>query len=254
MVTGAASGIGLAIAKRFREAGACVLIADRREQGREVAEKLKAAFVKVDVAKESDIVRMMDAAQEHFGHVDVLVSNAGIQPLGVAFADLTPALLERTFAVNVHSVALGIKHAASHLRPGGRVINIASFVGMQGAPRTTAYATSKAAVIHLTRLGALELAPQRITVNAISPGAIRTPAITDIPENPEVAFMERRTPLGRLGEPEEVAALCQFLASEEASYITGQNIAIDGGLTAGWTEYDLVPPANVKGGRWVDDN
>ena len=110
---------------------------------------------------------------------------------------------------------------------------MASFAGMIGAPGGAAYSTSKAAVIHLTRLGAIELAPRRITVNAISPGTIRTPAVTGIPDNPEVPFIERRTPLGRLGEPEEIAALAHFLASEEAAYITGQNIAIDRGLTAG---------------------
>ena len=133
------------------------------------------------------------------------------------------------------------------------MINTASFVGMLGVPGGSAYAASKAAVIHLTRLAAIELAPRRITVNAISPGTIRTPAVTGIPDNPEVPFIAGRTPLGRLGEPEEVAALCHFLASPEAGYLTGQNIAIDGGLTAGWTEYALVPPANVRDGRWIDD-
>jgi NAD(P)-dependent dehydrogenase (short-subunit alcohol dehydrogenase family) len=90
-------------------------------------------------------------------------------------------------------------------------------------------------------------------VNAVSPGTIRTPAVTQITDNPEIPFIEKRTPLKRIGEPHEVAALCQFLASDEAGYITGQNIAVDGGLTAGWTEYDLVPPPNVRNGRWVDD-
>jgi 3-oxoacyl-[acyl-carrier protein] reductase len=155
--------------------------------------------------------------------------------------------------VNVHGVAFGIKHAARTLADGGRVINLASFVGMLATPGGAAYSTSKAAVIHLTKLGAIELAPRRITVNAISPGTILTPAVTGIADNPEIPFIQRRTPLGRLGEPGEVAALCHFLSSDEAAYITGQNIAIDGGLTAGWTEYDLVPPANVQNGRWIDD-
>jgi 3-oxoacyl-[acyl-carrier protein] reductase len=155
--------------------------------------------------------------------------------------------------VNVASVAFGLKHAARALTEGGRVINLASFVGLLGVPGAAAYATSKAAVIHLTRLGAIELAPRRITVNAVSPGTIRTPAVTDIPENPEIGFIERRAPLGRLGRPEEVAALCHYLASDEAAYVTGQNVAIDGGLTAGWTEYPLVAPANVREGRWVDE-
>ena len=108
-------------------------------------------------------------------------------------------------------------------------------------------------MIHLTKLGAIELAPRKITVNAVSPGTIRTQAVTDIHQNPEIPFIKKHAPLHRLGHPEEVAALCQFLASDEAGYITGQNIAIDGGLTSGWTEYDLVAPRNVQNGRWVDD-
>lgn len=196
---------------------------------------------------------MLDAAREKSGRVDILINNAGIQPLGVGFDTLTGPLLKRTFAVNVHGVAFGIKHAARILVDHGRVINTASFVGVIATPGAAAYAPSKAAVIHLTRLGAIELAPRRITVNAISPGTIRTPAVTGIPDNPEIPFIERRTPLGRLGEPHEVAAQCHFLASDEAAYITGQNIVIDGGLTTGWTEYALVPPANVQEGRWIDD-
>ena len=194
-----------------------------------------------------------DAAAQRFGRLDIAVNNAGIQPLGVGFDSVTGDLLARTFGVNVNGVAFGIKHAARVLADGGRVINMASFVGMIGTPGGAAYSTSKAAVIHLTRLGAIELAPRRITVNAVSPGAIRTPAITNIPDNPEIPFIERRAPLRRLGEPEEVAALAHFLASDEAAYITGQNIAIDGGLTAGWTNYDLVPPANWRDGKWIDD-
>ncbi len=185
--------------------------------------------------------------------MNILVNNAGIQPLGIGFVQLTGDLLRRTLDVNVNSVAFGIKHALQSLTNGGRVINLASFVGMLAVPGGAAYATSKAAVIHLTKLGAIELAPRRITVNAISPGTILTPAVTEIPNNPEIAFIQSRTPLGRLGQPEEVAALCHFLASDDAAYITGQNIAIDGGLTAGWMEYDLVPPANLQKGGWVDD-
>lgn len=253
IVTGGASGIGLAVARQFLAAGALVFIADRRAAGAEIARELGARFVLTDVSREQDVADMFAAAQDQCGRVDIIVNNAGIQPLGIGFADLTPELLRRTLDVNVGGVALGIKHAAQSLADGGRVINLASFVGMLATPGGAAYSTSKAAVIHLTKLGAIELAPRQITVNAISPGTIRTPAVTDIPDNPEIAFVEKRTPLKRLGEPEEVAALCQFLASDEAAYITGQNIAIDGGLTAGWTEYDLVVPANVRDGRWVDD-
>jgi NAD(P)-dependent dehydrogenase (short-subunit alcohol dehydrogenase family) len=253
IVTGGASGIGLAIARQFLAAGALVLIADRRADAAAVAQGAGAHFCQTDVAREEQVAAMFETAREKFGRVDILVNNAGIQPLGIGFNALTEELLRRTLDVNVNGVAFGIKHAARSLTEGGRVINIASFVGVLATPGGAAYSTSKAAIIHLTKLGAIELAPRGITVNAVSPGTIRTPAVTEIPDNPEIAFIERRAPLKRLGEPEEVAALCQFLASDEAAYITGQNIAIDGGLTAGWTEYELVPPANVQNGRWVDD-
>ena len=247
VVTGGSSGIGRAVARRFAAAGARVLVADLRPPPEDFD------FHRADVSREGEVAELLDLARRKYGRLDVLVNNAGIQPLGVGFAALTAELLERTLAVNVHSVAFGLKHAARVLADGGRVINTASFVGMIGVPGGAAYATSKAAVIQLTRLGAIELAPRRITVNAVSPGTIRTPAVTDIPDNPEIAFIERRAPLGRLGEPEEVAALYHFLASDEAAYITGQNIAIVGGLTAGWNEYALAAPANVQEGRWIDD-
>ena len=253
IVTGGASGIGLAIVQRFAAAGARLLIADRRGEGAEAAKSAGAQFCKTDVSEEAGVAGMFRAATECFGRVNILVNNAGIQPLGVRFQALTAELLRRTFDVNVNGVALGLKYAATCLSDGGRVINIASFVGMIGTPSSTAYSASKAAVIHLTKTGAIELAPRRITVNAISPGTIMTPAVTGIADNPEIPFITNRTPLGRLGQPEEVAALAQFLASDESSYITGQNIAVDGGLTAGWTEYDLVPPANIHDGRWIDD-
>jgi NAD(P)-dependent dehydrogenase (short-subunit alcohol dehydrogenase family) len=253
IVTGGAAGIGLAIAQRLIAAGCRVLIADRRPNGAKSAETAGAEFVVADVSRENDISAMFQTALKHFGHIDILVNNAGIQPLGVGFAGLTEELLRRTFDVNVNGVALGLKHAARHLADSGRIINIASFVGVLATPGVAAYATSKAAVVHLTRLAAIELATRRITVNAISPGTILTPAVTEIGNNPEIPFVLNRTPLGRLGQPEDVAAACHFLASDEAGFITGQNLLVDGGLTAGWTEYDLVPPANVQNGAWVDD-
>lgn len=247
VVTGGSSGIGHAIARRFAQAGARVLIADLRPAGEDFP------FRRCDVSREMDVAGAFDFALTAFGRIDIVVNNAGIQPLGVPLDDLSGPLLDRTFAVNVNGVAFGLKHAGRLLQRGGRVVNLGSFVGTLGTPRSTAYAASKAAVIHLTRLGALELAPRGITVNAISPGTILTPAVTGVPDNPEIAFMESRTPLRRLGRPDEVAAACQFLASDAAAYITGHNLAVDGGLTAGWTDYAVVPPANVRDGRWVDD-
>jgi 3-oxoacyl-[acyl-carrier protein] reductase len=252
-VTGGGSGIGLAVVRRFIAAGALVLIVDRRAAVADIARAAGAEFFQADVAREEQVAAAFEVARKHFESVHILVNNAGIQPLGVGFDGLTCELLQKTFEVNTHSAAFGIKYAVSGMAEGGRVINITSFVGALAAPGTAVYAASKAALIHLTRVGAIELAPRRITVNAVSPGTIRTPAVTRIDHNPEIAFIESRAPLRRLGEPEEVAALCHFLAADEAAYITGQNIAIDGGLTAGWTEYQVVPPPNIQNGRWVDD-
>src|SRR6267142_308473 len=130
VVTGGASGIGLAIAKRLVAAGARVLVADRRANGAAIAKAAGADFFQADVAHEEQIAAMFDAARKSFGRVDILVNNAGIQPLGIGFDQLTGDILRRTLDVNVHGTAFGIKHAARALVDNGRVINLASFVGM----------------------------------------------------------------------------------------------------------------------------
>jgi NAD(P)-dependent dehydrogenase (short-subunit alcohol dehydrogenase family) len=246
VVTGGASGIGLAIVERFRNAGARVVIADRRTVN-------DADFFRTNVVEENDIAGMLDWTRERHGGVDILVNNAGIQPLGVGFDDLTPQLWDCTMEVNARGVALGIKHGGRVLREGGRIVNMASFVGVIGVPHGTAYAVSKAAIVHLTKLGAIELASRHITVNAISPGTVRTAAVTGIAENPEIPFIEKHTPLGRLIEPEEIAAAAHFLVSDEAAAITGHNLCVDGGIGAGWVRYDLTPPPNVREGCWHDE-
>ena len=248
LVTGASSGIGQAVAERFRSAGAQVINADRLEP-----ETPDDHFVLTDVSSESDLRKAFAYAIDRFGRLDILVNNAGIQPLGIPFRELTSSILERTFAVNVNGVAYGLKLADEFLEEGGRVINTASFVGMLGVPSGTAYATSKAAVIHLTKCGAIELAPKAITVNAVAPGTIETPAVMDIPDNPEIPFVSERTPLGRLGQSTEVAAAFHFLASAEASYITGAVLPVDGGIAAGWERYDLTAPSEISpDGQWHD--
>jgi len=247
VVTGGASGIGRAIVERFIEAGAKVLFVDRNE-----AQLEGAVFHQADVSCEDAVRGMLERAKAEFGRVDSLINNAGIQPLGVTFDELTPQLLQRTFEVNVNSVAFGIKHGGRLLERGGRIINTGSFVGMIGTPSGTAYSTSKAAVIHLTKLGAIELAPRGITVNCICPGTVLTPAVTNIPDNPEIPFVSKMTPLGRLAQPSEIAAVFHFLASDDASYVSGAIIPVDGGITAGWNEYPLTAPDNVIGGQWHD--
>jgi 3alpha(or 20beta)-hydroxysteroid dehydrogenase len=247
VVTGGASGIGLAIVERFVKAGARVLLVDRN-----IVSIEGAVFHQADVSSEDEVRGMLERAKAEFGRVDILINNAGIQPLGITFDELTPQLLQRTLEVNVHSVAFGIKHGGQQLERGGRIINTGSFVGMIGSPAGTAYSTSKAAVIHLTKLGAIELAAKGITVNCICPGTVLTPAVTGIPHNPEIPFVSRATPLGRLAKPEEIASAFHFLASDDASYITGAIIPVDGGITAGWSEYPLTVPENIIKGHWHD--
>jgi 3-oxoacyl-[acyl-carrier protein] reductase len=238
VVTGGASGIGEAIVKRFLKAGATVYSIDLVNAAVDGATALVG-----DVSNESDIQSLFEKAAAATGQIDVVVNNAGIQPLGISFAEVTEETLRRTFEVNVHGVTFGVKHAPPFMpETGGRIINTTSFVGMIGIPLGAAYAVSKAAVTHITKCAAIELAAKKITVNAIAPGTVLTPAVTNIPDNPEIPFVSQRTPLGRLAASEEIASAFHFLASDEAAYITGAILPVDGGILAGWERYDLPPP------------
>lgn len=245
VVTGASSGIGLAVAKRFLQSGATVIGIDRNP-----TTELDCESFPIDVSSESEVSQTLFKIHKRHQRLDILVNNAGIQPLGVSLDEVTPELLERTWAVNVNGVFWGIKQGAELMKRGGRIINTGSFVGQVGVPNASVYSASKAAVMHLTRLAALELAPQGITVNSVCPGTVETPAVMDIPDNPEIEFAAQRTPLGRLAKPEEIAAAFHFLASDDASYLTGVNLPVDGGIQAGWERYDLAPPPQFKSGVW----
>ncbi len=248
VVTGGASGIGRAIVERFLAAGASVSVLDRCPG----ALPSGVDGYEVDVSDEEALASALEEIHRCHGRLDILVNNAAIQPLGVGFDEVSERLFSRTFEVNVNGVAYGIKHAARLMRKSGRIINTGSFSGLLGLPGAAVYGSSKAAVIHLTKLAAMELAPRGITVNCVSPGTVRTPAVMEIPDNPEIPFVESRTALGRLAEPEEIAGAFHFLASEEAAYVTGVVLPVDGGIAAGWERYDLVPPDNVVGGEWKD--
>jgi 3-oxoacyl-[acyl-carrier protein] reductase len=233
VVTGGASGIGESIARLFAAHGASVLVADRDADGaaRVAASLPDGAAVSCDLALDDAPARIVAAARERFGGVDIVVHNAAYFPL-TDFTRIDRALLERTFTVNVHA-AFGLLQAALPImraRGGGRMLVTSSVTGPRVAyPGLAHYAASKAAVNGFIRAAALEVAADGVTVNGVEPGMIRTPAQDNLGGADVAARLRARIPLGRLGEPDDIAAAMLFLASDHAAYVTGQTIIVDGG-------------------------
>ena len=244
VITGAASGIGRATAILFAAEGAAVLAADVQDDaGAQTVDTIRAAggraeFVHADVSRSEDVRRMLGAAVDRFGRLDVLFNNAGVAVFkGVVETD--EAEWDHVLGVNLRGVYLGIKYAAAEMRHqgGGSIINTSSVHGMRTTAGIAAYAASKHGVIGLTRAAALDLAPHNIRVNCIQPGAIETPimranlrAVGD--EDEEFRKISAAEPLGRVGTPQEIARMALFLASDDASFVTGAAFAVDGGLLA----------------------
>jgi 3-oxoacyl-[acyl-carrier protein] reductase len=233
VVTGGARGIGAEIARSFAGEGACVAVLDRlADEGQAVATEIGGVFVDCDLASASGTAGAVTWAIAELGGIDVLANNAGIfrsTPLLDIDADEWDAM----FAVNVRSMLVSIQVAARSMidaGTGGRIVNMASMGGKHGAAGQAHYAASKAAVISLTQVAARELGPHGINVNAVCPGYVLTGmgAATRTPEM--VAAWTARSPLGRLGEPADVARMFLFLASDDASYCTGQAINVTGGM------------------------
>jgi NAD(P)-dependent dehydrogenase (short-subunit alcohol dehydrogenase family) len=231
VITGAASGIGLATALRFSKAGAKLVLADIKEND-EIGKATGGIFVRTDVSSEKQIQDLMEAAVSHFGKLDVVVNNAGIAGTMGEIADIEQTGFDLVQNVNVKGVLWGIKHGAKHIAGGGSIINTASYAGLSAFPGYGSYTASKCAVIGLTKTAALELAPRGIRVNCVCPGTIDTPINVGAGEL-ELALTSYLTPLGRIGLPEEVASLIHFLASDDSSYMTGLAIPIAGGISAG---------------------
>ena len=195
--------------------------------------------IKADVSKDTDVKNYVKETMATFGRIDTLFNNAGIEGSISSLEDYEEEIFDRVVQVNIKGVWLGMRYCADAMRKsgGGSIINTASAAGLMATPSLIAYGASKHAVIGMTKSASIELAPAGIRVNAVCPGVINTRMMRSIeeqtiPDNPEeyVKAVSEKTPLGRYGEPEEVAGLVAFLASDEATYITGSSYVIDGGL------------------------
>ena len=236
IIIGAARGLGAGIAELFAEQGARLVIADPLEaEGRATAERLaslsETMFMAADVARRADNEALVDAALKRFGRVDILVQNAGIYPMTM-IADIAEAEWDRVLAVNLKGVFLSFQACLKPMRAQryGRCIFTSSITG----PRVTSpghghYSASKAGILGFVRAAALEAAPFGITVNAVEPGNIMTDGIRLHRSAEFIRTMEQAVPLGRLGTPRDIAHACVYLASDEASFVTGTSIIVDGG-------------------------
>lgn len=241
VVTGAARGIGYAVAEKLLREGARVVISDiDTEAGHRAEEDLanlgRVQFVKADVARKLDVHNLVAVAVEAFGDIDVLVNNAGIVH-AADFLSLREEDFDRVLSVNLKGAFLAGQAAARFMvdkvmagGAAGSIVNISSVNAVLAIPDQVPYAVSKGGLAQLTRVMALALAPHGIRVNAVGPGSIATDMLDAVVTDPAArAKVMSRTPLGRVGEPSEIAAIVAFLASDAASYVTGQTIYADGG-------------------------
>lgn len=241
VVTGAATGLGRETALAFARAGVRILLADIMiAEAEEVAQQIGAAggeaiAIRVDVSSADDVEKMVAAAVAGFGRLDYAFNNAGIAPRGVPVAEMSEADWSRTMAVNLTGVWLCLKYECAQLLRqggGGAIVNTSSTMGVVSGPGLAAYSASKSGVLGLTRAVALDYARNGIRVNAVCPGGIGGTAITERAENKaDMDRLAQMTPLGRLGVPREIADTVVWLCSDQASYITGQALTVDGGFT-----------------------
>jgi NAD(P)-dependent dehydrogenase (short-subunit alcohol dehydrogenase family) len=240
IITGGASGMGEAASRLFVQEGANVVIGDLQEQKAiALAAGLGNAAVakRVDVSRADDVRLLVDTALTKFGRLDVMFNNAGIGGAVGPLEEITVENWDRTQAVCLRGVFLGIKHAVASMRAvgGGSIISTASIAGIDGYPNLHAYCAAKAGVVNLTRSAAIEFARDKIRVNCIAPGGISTPIVYGLGENKAAvdAMLAKGQPYPRAGQPEDIAQAALFLASDASQFITGHTLVVDGGATAG---------------------
>lgn len=233
IVTGASRGIGRAIAERLGQDGASVVVnyAGSAEKAQEVVQAIEAAganaiAVRADLSNPNEVCHLFDATESRFGQLNILVNNAGIFLMKPAI-ETTLEEFEQVMALNVRGVFLALQEAARRIENGGRIVNLSSIATLLSGANSSVYAASKAAVEQFTRVLAKELGDRGITVNAVAPGATETDMMPDIVR--ETA--PKMTPLGRLGQPTDIADVVSLIVSEEARWITGQIIGASGGMS-----------------------
>jgi NAD(P)-dependent dehydrogenase (short-subunit alcohol dehydrogenase family) len=237
IVTGGASGIGKATAELFVKEGAKVIIGDlAASKGAEVAQQIGATFVATDVRESKQIEALVKTATTRFGRLDVMYNNAGIGPSG-PLLQFSEEDYRRTIAVDLDSVFWGLQHAGKVMVAQGRgaIVSTASVAGVSGSPGLSAYNAAKHGVVGLTRNAALEFARFGVRVNCVCPGVIETPLVMDNFAGFEGArkMLDGLHPMGRMGQPVEIAKAVLFLASDDSSFVTGHALVVDGGMMAG---------------------
>ncbi len=244
VITGAASGMGRATALRFAKEGAAVVVADLNSQGAElVVSEIAAAgghalYQRTDVISEADIKSVIDRAVKEYGRLDITYNNAGVAGAVGRLESTKAEDWDKTFHILTRAVFLGIKHSVAPMQKagGGSIISTSSVAGLRGVAGLTAYSAAKAAVVSITQSAAIELGRDRIRVNCICPGVVVTPLIArGVPGGEEAVAknMAGTQPIPRAGKPEDIAAMALFLASDEAEWITGAAMVVDGGINTG---------------------
>ena len=240
LVTGAATGIGRQTALALAAAGASVVLADiAKAAGEESAHAVEAAggramFVAGDIALNADVARIVKTAVDAHGRLDCAFNNAGIAPRGAPIVEMAEADWDRTIAINLKGVWLCLKHECAQMlaQGGGTIVNTASIMGVVSGPGLSAYSASKTGVVGLTKSVAIDYARAGIRVNAVCPGGIGNTAITSHPDNQrDMEQLAQMTPMGQLGQPQDIADTVLWLLSPQSGFVTGQAIVVDGGFT-----------------------